>query len=393
MIKSYSSLSIRALVVAIFCIFFEGNAAAADSPLTEQFSVTLPKDVIISTGYKFWDAPAEIRWSPDSRYLAISGFQSGKLYLLDVRQRQLVDRNIRFKGGPPNIAWSADSSLIALINVDVALFQTVDGKEIARSSRLRYGPCASPDPRQAGAFTADGRFLWVSCGARSQQGSYRAANKLAVPSLDIVDSVDVDAVEPESLHTTWNERIVVTDGTVLLSSRLSACSGPSRPRTGLACSHYASCFDLQAKRPCFPSFLLGRPADLARAAIDLQLLPDSQRIVSLWQSTNELRNGPSDLAFEFHDFAGERIRQFGSPSDTGNLPVRDFVVAARGLVVGSLDDIDRKRGGIIAWNANSGGVLQSIATPPAWRLALSSDGRHLAVLMGLEVRVYSVSQI
>ena len=112
-------------VAAIFFIYGGKAAALADWPLTEQFAVTLPDD-ITSAGHKILVAPAEIQWSPDNRYLAISGFDNGKLYLLNVEQKQLVYRNIYFKGGAPNIAWSADSSLIALIHVDVALFQTAD---------------------------------------------------------------------------------------------------------------------------------------------------------------------------------------------------------------------------------------------------------------------------
>jgi hypothetical protein len=152
------------------------------------------------------------------------------------------------------------------------------------------------------------------------------------------------------------------------------------------------CLDLEAKRPCFPSFTLGRSTG-GRSASEFLLLPNRQQTVSLWSSKEELRNGPLDWAFEVHDFAGDRIRQFGAPNEVGNNPPRDFVVSAGGLVVSSLDDLDRRRGGLMAWNANTGELLQSITTPPAGRLALSNDGRHLAVLMGLEVRIYSVSGI
>jgi hypothetical protein len=392
-VTALGSLSIAVLLCAIFFVYRGGRETVSPAawPLTTQFSITLPND-ITSTGYKILDAPAGIQWSPDNRYLAISGFDSGKLYLLDVGQKQLIDRNVRFKGGPPNIAWSADSSLIALIHVDVALFQVADGKEVARRSKVRYGRCSSL-PRQAGAFTANGRYLWVSCGARSQQGTYRAAEKLTVPDLEIADTADAEGVEPTNFNSTHSDRLVSADGKILLSSLLRACSGPPQPRTGmLTCYDYAACLDLEAKRPCFPSFPLDR-STVGRSATDFQLLPNSQQTVSLWSSKEELRNGPSDWAFEIHDIAGNRVRQFGAPNEVGNIPPRDFVVVSGGLVISSQSDLDRRRGGLTAWNANTGELLQSIATPPAWRLALSNDGHHLAVLTGLEVRIYSVSEI
>jgi hypothetical protein len=390
---SIRSFSIRLLLcVSILCVIGGTKMVAGTAELLKpQFSITLPND-ITSTGYKILDAPAEIQWSPDNRYLAISGFDSGKLYLLDVDQKQLIDRNIHFKGGPPNIAWSADSSLIALIHVDVALFQAADGKEIARRSKFRYGRC-SLVPRQAGAFTADGRYLWVSCGARSQQGNYPAAEKLTVPDLEIADSADAEGAEPTSFNSTHSDRLVLADGKILLSSLLRACTGSPKPRTGMpTCYDYAACFDLQAKRPCFSSFPLDR-STVGRAATDFQLLAGSQQIVSFWRSNEEQRNGPSDWAFEVHHFAGNQVRQFGAPNEVGNIPLQDFVVAADGLVIASLSDLERRKGRLLAWSAHTGELLQNIATPPAWRLALSNDGHHLAVLMGLEVRIYSVSRI
>src|SRR5665213_959228 len=79
------------LVVCVFILCVIGGAKMAAGPahlLTPEFSVTPPDDTS-STGYKILVAPAEIQWSPDNRHLAIIGFDNGKLYLLNVEQKQL----------------------------------------------------------------------------------------------------------------------------------------------------------------------------------------------------------------------------------------------------------------------------------------------------------------
>lgn len=166
-------------------------ASSAAEPLKLQFSVKLP-----DTEFKSSDAPGVMQWSADSRYIAVYGYSSGKTFLFDVEQKQFLDRNISLRPGTPNIAWSADGSLLALTHLNVGLFRVADGKELGRRDNFRYRRCSS-SPRQAGAFTADGRFLWVSCGADGGRGSYRAADKLTVPDLELADSVDAEGAGPD----------------------------------------------------------------------------------------------------------------------------------------------------------------------------------------------------
>ena len=159
-----------------------------------QFSLKLP-DWAPSTGSKASTFPEGMKWSADGRTLAAYG-SSGKLLLFDIEQKQILDPNIYFRGGAPDIAWSPDGTLLALGKIDVGLFRVADGKELARRDKFRYGRCGTA-PRQSVAFTADGRFLWVSCGARGERGRYRAAEKFSVPDLELVNGVDVDGVEPD----------------------------------------------------------------------------------------------------------------------------------------------------------------------------------------------------
>jgi hypothetical protein len=198
--------------------FMESSKEAAQ-PLRLQFSIRLP-DSISSTGFKLKNFPEAMQWSPDGRTLAILG--SGKLFLFDLEQKQIVDRDIEVKGGPQNIAWSADGSLLALGKINVRLFRVADGKELGRRDGIRYARCGT-SPRQGAAFTADGRFLWVGCGARGERGGYRAAEKLTVPDLELADSVDVEATAPDYLSYTNYERIAVEDGRLRLSSILLSC--------------------------------------------------------------------------------------------------------------------------------------------------------------------------
>jgi hypothetical protein len=362
--------------------------SSATGPLTLQFSISLP-DVVTSRGFKIKDPPAQVKWSPDNNYVAIFGFTSSKLFLLDVNQQQLIDPNIHFRGAPPNIAWSADSSLLALNNVNVGLFRVADGKELGRRDNFRYGRC-STQPRQAGAFTADGRFLWVSCGPRGEQGSYRAAEKLAIPDLKIVDSVDADGIDPENQGFTYSDRIVVEGGRILLSSIFQSCSKSGRYKP-LNCQPYAACLDLESKRHCFPSIALEQSTG-ARGLSDIQLVPNSPRLISFWTWGQEAPSGP-DWMFEAYDFTGNWVRQFGARTEYENVPPREFVVTKECLVISSAGYLDGKSGRLLVWDANTGQLLQRMTTPFASDIAVSPDGQRLAAHVGLEIRVYSISKV
>jgi WD40 repeat protein len=384
---------IGVLLYAAIFLFFRGNSEAVaqtTEPLTPLFSIKLP-DATTPTGYKVLDAPAEIQWSPDNRYLAIFGFSSSKLFLLDVDQKQLIDRNVHIKGAPPNITWSGDASLLALNNVNLALFQVSDGKELGRRDFFRRGQCAA-QPRQAGSFTADNRFLWVSCGAQSQQGSYPAAKKLTIPDLEVADSADAEATEPASLNTTRYERIAREGDKLLLSSILQTCSQTISSANQLAtCNPHAACLDLETKRPCFPTFAL-ELSPSAKGLHDLQFVPNRPQTISFWTWAQGIPPGPFDWAFEIYDFAGKRVNQFGARTEFENMPPREFVTTRDGLVIGSAGDYG-KNGRLMVWNLNTGQLLQRIRTPSAWRMEISNDGKQLAVLMGREIRIYSVAQI
>jgi hypothetical protein len=80
-----------------------------------------------------------------------------------------------------------------------------------------------------------------------------------------------------------------------------------------------------------------------------------------------------------------------APGELSKVEVHDFAITPDGLVIGALDDSDRNIGGLRVWTGETGSLLQSLSTPAASLLELSRDGRRLAVIMGKELRVYSVS--
>jgi WD40 repeat protein len=329
-----------------------------------------------------------MQWSPDSRYIAVYGYNSGKTFLLDVGQKQIIDRNIYFKGGAPNIAWSTDGSLLALTHINIGLFRVADGKELGRRDRFRYRRCSS-DPRQAGAFTADGRFLWVSCGADGGRGSYRAAEKLTVPELELADSVDAEGAGPDYTSFTHDGRVVVEDGRLLLTSILLSCEKqPNINEAEPNCRHYVACLDLQTKKPCFPSFAIHSVLS-AHYPYDLKLVPGSPQVITFWAWTEGRPPGP-DPAFKIYDFAGNQVRQFGMRDEFKDISPREFAVTGSGLVIGTAG----KRGGsnrgrLMVWNGRTGELLQNTSTGYASLLEGSPDGRFVAVLMGHEIKVYS----
>ena len=363
-------------------------ASSTAEPLTLQFSIKLP-DWTTPTGFKLPDAPAEMQWSPDGRYLAIFGFSSHKLFLLDVEQKQMIDRDIFFRGSAPSIAWSADGSLLALNNVNIGLFRVADGKELGRRDKFRYGRCGT-NPRQAGVFTADGRFLWVACGARGERGSYRAAEKLTVPDLELADSVDVEGAAPDYTNYTDYERVVVEDGRIKLSNLLQSCEKqPNVAAPSPNCQSYATCLDLQTKQPCFPSFAIQRSRS-ANYPYDLKLVPGSPHLITFWAWGQGLPPGP-DPAFKIYDFAGNQVRQFGMRDEFKNIAPRHFVVMAAGFVIGTAGNLDdAKRGRLMVWNSNTGELLQDTSTAAfAGLIQISPNGRLVAVQIGLEIKIYS----
>src|ERR1700731_4541772 len=89
--KIVSSLLVQLFLSACTLSVFGGAemVAGAVDPLKPQFSITLP-DYSTPTGYKMPDPPASVQWSPDNRYLAVVGFNSGKVFLIDVEHRQVI---------------------------------------------------------------------------------------------------------------------------------------------------------------------------------------------------------------------------------------------------------------------------------------------------------------
>lgn len=361
-------------------------ALGATELLKLRFSTKLP-DGATPTGYRFHDAPAQLQWSPDNRYLAIFGFSSRKLYLLDVDRNEIIDRNILFRGaGQPNIAWSADSSLLALSDVDIGLFRVADGMEIGRRNRFRYARCSTLY-RGAGFFTADGRSLWLSCGARGERGSYSAAEKLSIPDLGTVDSVDVEGLDAENQNFTQSDRIVAENGKILLLSLLESCSQPV-VKEPLQCQPYAAAIDLETKQRIFPSFLLQR-SHSAGYAYDLQFLPDNSQIISFRAWAQGGSPGP---AFISYDLSGKPIRQFGIRDEFKDVTPREFVATRSGLVIGTAGSFGSEAGRLMIWDVHTGELLQNTSTSFASFIALSPDGRHVAAQVGPEIRIYLISK-
>ncbi len=382
-----NSLSRRLLLCAAILVVCGGmKTASAAEPLTLQFSAKLP-DWTSPTGFKFTDVPAEMQWSPDNRYVAVFGYSSRKVFLLDVDQKQMIDRDILFRGSVPNIAWSADSSLLALNSINIGLFRVADGKELGRRDKFRYGRCAT-DPRQAGMFTADGRFLWVSCGAIGEQGSYRAADKLTVPDLELADSVDVETVGPDRRNFTHHDRIVVKDGRMLLSSIIASCEKPSDVATQSPnCQSHAACLDLQTRKPCFPSFLMQR-SPAANYPYDLKLVPGNPQVITFWAWAQGSAAGP-DPAFKVYDFAGNQVRQFGLRDEFKDVAPRNFAAIGADLVIGAAGSSRTNRGRLMVWNAHTGELLQDTSTDFSALVEVSPDGRFVAVQTGAEISIYS----
>jgi hypothetical protein len=400
--RAFAARALRALSrvlllgLGLICALCGKDTAwAANEPLTLEFSIRLP-DRTVPNGFKLVTSPGEFQWSPDSRQLAIYGSGAGKVFLLDIAQKKVVDNGILFNAGSPNIAWSPDSSLIAVASLHVGLFRVADGKELARREKLRYQ--CSGNPRQAVAFTADGHFLWVGCGANAPGGKrapYVAAEKLGVPDLETAKRVETDGIEPGKQNFSDSDRIVTDGGRLLLTSLLNSCEPKTDPtELGMRCRRYATCIDLEAaKKPCFAGVFLDT-SPTTPYPNDLQLIPGKAEFVAFWHWRRDFTLG-ADPAFKMFNFSGRLIREFGFRDEFETVPPRHFAVARGGLVIGTackIEDGFCKDGRLMVWNAETGQLLQRTILVGADLLALSPDGRRVAVKGGLEIKVYSIAQ-
>jgi WD40 repeat protein len=372
---------LRSLVVASRCVLAAilcdcATAATAAEPLRFQFAIPVG------------DYPVTLAWSPDGRYLAVALFNATKVVLLDVERREVVDRNIRWKITPPKIVWSPDSRLLALVGHDIQLISTTDGRQLASAS-IQRARCTA-NPGGPAAFTADGNFLWVSCGSRRQLQTFKAAYRYDVPTLAISREVNVAVPAPGLENTTFSDRMIESEGKVLLSSLIQSCPAGRVPPDSNPCSYFTVCIDLQAHSPCFSPLKL-ETSNIERWPRDIRFLVSKNLVVSRWTPRMaQIRNGPSDFAFEVHDVDGNRLRRFGLHDERSDLDVDDFDVASDGRVFAAVTDLTRK-GGVAVWDSATGKLLQMLPTRPAQWPRLSPDGRRLAVGTRSEVRIYSVS--
>ncbi len=145
-----------------------------------------------------------LAWSPDGKRLAMDRSASGLTYggpagmtVFDPKQRKFVANLDTFKGALGVYGWSPDGKYIAISGRHVLiLISSDDLKEIATWNKLGNRPgvnevagCPRLDKL---VFEKDGKSLWIVCtGIRTFGEELTLARKLSVPDLQIVDQITV----------------------------------------------------------------------------------------------------------------------------------------------------------------------------------------------------------
>lgn len=366
------------------------------------------------------DRPSIFVWAPDNRHVAISNL--GRLLVVDVDNPSGSGRPVADKIGLAVAAWSPDGAMLALSQSApvscVRVIDTATGGEIVRretSLQQRYqGFLFSHQPI---TFTPDGRALWVANekifpGHHNDSG---IALKLDIRTLEALDRFDAPlpmAGERTSFdnlsfsHDNGSTQLLYTATAVLLSERTQG-----RPPR----KYFAYGYDLETKRELFPKMPIAEDnrSGFFREPRQLLTLPDKRSLLVRLDTGIGGRPGiphhpEFDRQVEIYDCqSGQLIAHYlGLVGASGQpeIPEGDdleMLIAftrskgsevERGVVGNIVARPDRNfaigwwnsalidRGGLVVIDPLTGRVRQRIIGMQAGAIALSPNGKCLALI-------------
>jgi hypothetical protein len=358
------------------------DRTSSSAILNFEFALTLP------------DYPSRMAWSPDNRFLAATQFNTGQALLIDVVNKRPSDQVMFHPIHDSIMAWSPDSRFMALNSpTALALVSVADWKEVARLKTSANGCWFQHSDSLS--FTPDSQAVWISCIQRGTPSQYTAALKLRVPTLEVVDRLEMDSPIPGNrTNNGAGDRITSDNKLIVLSSMIGSCSEEKNADGAHRCVNFLYGFDLHGRLPLFSPFAIKDDADPFRVPAGAQVAQNGRVAVVSWTPPSQQPpHGPNDIRLEtFDTSSGLRLAAYGGPADVQQLAISDFTFSrSGGLVIGALSDLVKKQGGLRVWDARTGKLLENLETPPASFLRLSPDGTHLAVIVLKEIRIFRVT--
>ena len=367
--------------------------------LTFEKAVTLP------------DVPLPLEWAPDNRHIAMVGYPGGGIFLLDADAPAGSGWANPQRMGPAAFAFSPDGAMLAVLQeapiAMLRIFDTRSGKEMARretSLQNRYeGFLFNENPL---TFTPDGRSLWITNGRRFPSdaqfpgialkldaGKLEAQDRFDTPPLPAGYNVGFDRSCYSFLHDNGS--------TQMLFYRVESLpwEGNARPLR----HYFAFGYDLETKAALFPKMLVAEDnrSGFFRSPSRLFLLHGGSHLLVLLNTALSGRPGiphhpEYDRLIEVYDLqSGQLIADyFGENSPNiergavGNLAFHPN----GNLLIGRWNNALDQRGGLVVFEPLTGTVRQRIIGAPVSSIALSPNGRRLALIAdNRQVRFYTVN--
>jgi WD40 repeat protein len=348
------------------------------SILTPAFSIKLP------------DFPFPMAWSQDSKWIAISGFNTGDVRLIDVEHQKLTDKILVHGAGPlAMMSWSQDGSMIAIVTPNgLTIVSVGNGSEIVRGPKQAddcWFPSLANDATPIMTFTPDGKSLWIACLVATKDVKYTAAVKLKVPTLEIEDRIEDDAPVPGLRSSCTNYIMSSRPDGILLTRTPKAHDDQSEAKTART---FLSVLNISTKSRLFA------PIEVASKIPDYPAL--TKAIVTDKNTTVVFRYAYSDVPAVaiFDNNSASLISVFGATNAFNRAQAYDMVASNDGaLIITSLiENFEKNIGGIAVWNADTGALLQHFKSGAGHKLSLSPDGKYLAFHENGELKFDSINR-
>lgn len=364
------------------------------------------------------DAAAYASWSPDSRFILISqiGGVGSDLKLTDTgfrvynTEKHLLGPYIKHHIGADEFRWSPERKYLGVARFNS--FQLLDGLTFAKISETDpvITGCAlganSPSEGTQFEFETDNSAVWISCGSgAAKTNTYRAAIKLSLPDLAVMESVD--APVPDSSHPHFRPSptfLTIADGKVEMAGQLMSSVKDIRAEPARRIETYYYISTLSPKASVIPltrtsqdDFISSRIAAYhhgTKRFIQSELTRTSLSVVAELADQNPTRhhkiidahNGKTISGFiENNSITAQQGFYKFRFSRTGNILF--------GLAAGpTLKRTTTKANFLWVWSLQQIQFLQQVELGPVAWYDVSPDGQRLAVIDRSGLKLYLIDE-